>query len=327
MPAKQDALAKSVRWPVTISYFNASIGRPRPRPIRSRSSFTRTGSAARLKLDYGDFALKGDLQKLEVHPYTSLSALRLPQREAALQRDAAELVRGSGRWPAPLRPGGPPPGPPRSPRSASAPSHRSAAPIPISRNAVPSQARWQHLARRLEQANRQLGRRQAGAGSGRSRNSRVLQLQNDALSGKAAAFSRRETFSDEPPENGLEILEGAQVGVESGLGRDALGLMFDDDVSAVLAPRQCGAGACDPVRAPRRELRRALRAGAGSGSRPPSASRACAAAPMPGMIDTGLSARNVRASALPDDREPARLLEVRGDLGEKLVVGQARSRR
>jgi EipB-like len=68
--AKQDALAKSVRWPVTISYFNASSGDQTPAYTISFDLYD-NGVSRALKLDYGDFALKGDLQKLEVQPYTS----------------------------------------------------------------------------------------------------------------------------------------------------------------------------------------------------------------------------------------------------------------
>jgi hypothetical protein len=68
--AKQEALAKSVRWPVTISYFNASSADQTPAYTISFDLYD-NGISRALKLDYGDFALKGDLQKLEVHPYTA----------------------------------------------------------------------------------------------------------------------------------------------------------------------------------------------------------------------------------------------------------------
>jgi EipB-like len=69
-PAKQEALAKSVRWPVTISYFNAGSADQTPAYTISFDLYE-NGISRTLKLDYGDFALKGDLQTLEVQPYTA----------------------------------------------------------------------------------------------------------------------------------------------------------------------------------------------------------------------------------------------------------------
>ena len=56
---------------------------------------------------------------------------------------------------------------------------------------------------------------------------------------------------------------------------------------------------------------------------PSSARRACIALPTPQIRLTGFGARKATASAAADHREAARLLEVRGDLGEELVVRQA----
>jgi hypothetical protein len=53
-PARQEAVAKLARWPVTISYYPWRAG-TRPLPIPSPSSL-RDGISRALKLNYGDFA-------------------------------------------------------------------------------------------------------------------------------------------------------------------------------------------------------------------------------------------------------------------------------
>ncbi|MXQ11093.1 cell envelope integrity EipB family protein [Microvirga makkahensis] len=69
-PARQEALAKSPRWPVTISYFEE--GRADREPAYTISlELYENGIARALKLDYGEFALKGDLKSLEVQPVAS----------------------------------------------------------------------------------------------------------------------------------------------------------------------------------------------------------------------------------------------------------------
>jgi hypothetical protein len=69
-PARQDLLAKAARWPVSISYYNAGTGDQMPAYTISFELYD-NGISRGLKLDYGDFALKGDLQTLEIQPYTA----------------------------------------------------------------------------------------------------------------------------------------------------------------------------------------------------------------------------------------------------------------
>lgn len=67
--AKQEALAKVPRWPVTISYFEEGTGDRAPVYTISFELYE-NGISRALKLDYGDFALKGDLKTLEVQAPT-----------------------------------------------------------------------------------------------------------------------------------------------------------------------------------------------------------------------------------------------------------------
>jgi hypothetical protein len=69
-PAKQDALANTPRWPVTVSYFNAGSGDQTPAYTISFDLYE-NGISRALKLDYGDFALKGELKSVDVQPYSS----------------------------------------------------------------------------------------------------------------------------------------------------------------------------------------------------------------------------------------------------------------
>ncbi|NIX77721.1 cell envelope integrity EipB family protein [Microvirga terricola] len=66
---KQDGLAKVPRWPVTISYFTEGVGDRAPIYTISFELFE-NGISRALKLDYGDFALKGDLQSLQIQTAT-----------------------------------------------------------------------------------------------------------------------------------------------------------------------------------------------------------------------------------------------------------------
>lgn len=63
--ARQDVLANLPRWPVTISYFTEGAGERTPAYTISFELYE-NGISRALKLDYGDFALKGDLQSLQV---------------------------------------------------------------------------------------------------------------------------------------------------------------------------------------------------------------------------------------------------------------------
>jgi hypothetical protein len=66
---RQDPLSKTPRWPVTISYFEE--GNADRTPIYTISfELYENGISRALKLDYGDFALKGDLKSLDVQAPT-----------------------------------------------------------------------------------------------------------------------------------------------------------------------------------------------------------------------------------------------------------------
>lgn len=66
-PARQEALARLPRWPVTLSYFDPGKGERTPMYVLSFELYE-NGVSRALRLDYGDFALKGDLQSLELQP-------------------------------------------------------------------------------------------------------------------------------------------------------------------------------------------------------------------------------------------------------------------
>lgn len=66
-PAKQDGLSGSTRWPVTISYFVG--GRSDGTPVYTLSfELYDNGVSRALKLNYGDFALKGEMSRLDLLP-------------------------------------------------------------------------------------------------------------------------------------------------------------------------------------------------------------------------------------------------------------------
>ena len=67
---KTSELEKLARWPMTISYYNAGTGDQTPAYTISFELYE-NGVSRALKLDYGDFALKGELSSLEVLPYTA----------------------------------------------------------------------------------------------------------------------------------------------------------------------------------------------------------------------------------------------------------------
>jgi len=63
--ARQENLASQARWPVTISYFEE--GKADRVPVYTISfELYENGVSRNLKLDYGDFALKGELKSLDV---------------------------------------------------------------------------------------------------------------------------------------------------------------------------------------------------------------------------------------------------------------------
>lgn len=63
--AKAEKLASVARWPVTISYFEEGKADRMPAYTVSFELYE-NGISRALKLDYGDFALKGDLKSLDV---------------------------------------------------------------------------------------------------------------------------------------------------------------------------------------------------------------------------------------------------------------------
>jgi hypothetical protein len=69
-PARQEALTKVARWPMTISYFEEGSADRVPAYTISFELYE-NGIARALKINYGEFALKGDLKSLEIPAVTS----------------------------------------------------------------------------------------------------------------------------------------------------------------------------------------------------------------------------------------------------------------
>ena len=66
-PARQEGLAKLARWPVVLSYFTP--GRADAEPSYTLGfDLYENGVSRALKLDYGDFALKGEMVRLDLLP-------------------------------------------------------------------------------------------------------------------------------------------------------------------------------------------------------------------------------------------------------------------
>ncbi len=63
--ARQEGLMRLSRWPVTLSYFAPGEGERTPIYTISFELYE-NGISRALKLDYGDFALRGDLQNLQL---------------------------------------------------------------------------------------------------------------------------------------------------------------------------------------------------------------------------------------------------------------------
>lgn len=73
-PARHEALTKSTRWPMTVSYFEE--GRADREPAYKISfELYENGVSRALKIDYGDFAMKGELKTLEI-PSTASACQR-----------------------------------------------------------------------------------------------------------------------------------------------------------------------------------------------------------------------------------------------------------
>ena len=62
-----EALAKTARWPVTLSYFGPGDGERTPIYVISFEMYE-NGVSRALTLDYGEFALKGAVQSIEMLP-------------------------------------------------------------------------------------------------------------------------------------------------------------------------------------------------------------------------------------------------------------------
>lgn len=65
--ARQDGLAKLRRWPVTMSYFTPGKADGTPIYVLGFDLYE-NGVSRSLRLDYGDFALKGEMTRLELLP-------------------------------------------------------------------------------------------------------------------------------------------------------------------------------------------------------------------------------------------------------------------
>jgi hypothetical protein len=68
--SRQENLQKIARWPVTISYFAEGSADRTPAYTVSFELYE-NGISRALRLDYGDFVLKGDLQTLQIQPATA----------------------------------------------------------------------------------------------------------------------------------------------------------------------------------------------------------------------------------------------------------------
>ena len=64
---RTEAMRKLARWPVTLSYFNAGRGEQTPVYVISFELYE-NGVSRALKLDYGEFALKGEVTRFELMP-------------------------------------------------------------------------------------------------------------------------------------------------------------------------------------------------------------------------------------------------------------------
>jgi hypothetical protein len=68
--ARQEGLSRLPRWPVTLSYFAPGEGERTPIYTISFDLYE-NGVSRALRLDYGDFALKGEMQNLELQAESS----------------------------------------------------------------------------------------------------------------------------------------------------------------------------------------------------------------------------------------------------------------
>lgn len=68
--AQQESLARLPRWPVTLSYFSPGDGERTPIYVLSFEMYE-NGVSRALRLDYGDFALQGEMQRIDFLPQSA----------------------------------------------------------------------------------------------------------------------------------------------------------------------------------------------------------------------------------------------------------------
>lgn len=68
--ARQESLVQLSRWPVTLSYFSPGDGERTPIYVLSFEMYE-NGVSRALRLDYGEFALQGDMQSIDFLPQSA----------------------------------------------------------------------------------------------------------------------------------------------------------------------------------------------------------------------------------------------------------------
>ncbi|WP_407518669.1 cell envelope integrity EipB family protein [Methylobacterium oryzisoli] len=66
-PLQEGVMASMPRWPVTLSYFSSGEGERTPIYVLSFDLYE-NGISGALRLDYGDFSLRGDLSRIDLSP-------------------------------------------------------------------------------------------------------------------------------------------------------------------------------------------------------------------------------------------------------------------
>lgn len=66
-PLRNDAMSRMTRWPVTLSYFTPGDGERTPVYVISFELYE-NGVSRALRLDYGEFALKGEVARFDLMP-------------------------------------------------------------------------------------------------------------------------------------------------------------------------------------------------------------------------------------------------------------------
>ena len=159
--ARQDVLANSPRWPVTISYFTEGAGRADTRLhdlLRALREWRQPGACSITAI----LPLRGICRAFRSRPprrppvSAEASGARSPS--AGLRR---RTCRGSGRWPPPYGPGARPSGPPGPPDLLPLRHKKVGRSDPDEPEAVPSQAAFKRCRAARTGARGELGRRQA----------------------------------------------------------------------------------------------------------------------------------------------------------------------